>query len=298
MSGKALTDWRTLVTREWLERAQDSMPTKRRPDLRSLEMVGNYLAWSFVDQRGYVEETQTQIAKGLHNILSIDQIGDCTTAMQNVGIVVVVRTGAPGHGTRRVFSFHDPKNLAERDGASPTASPHAQDGANPPALVVEHNGVHERTQRGNDETERGYPLTPEQDLSIYLPARATICERVADAALDLDKKQGKGELRTPMKRGERRNTYLRQACTALEPFVDLDGLPVWALAEKLSGDAHGNAVDPRALDAWQRWCDDQTPAQPVSTITTVPACDLCNDTGEWFYDFPNSRPCPKCKGQP
>lgn len=303
MSGDAIQAWRTVVTAEMLERAQQSMPPKQRPSRRNLELVGMYLAQSFIDRRGYTEETQQQIAEGLHNVITVDGVSLAQRAMDNAGLTVVVRQGAPGHGTRRVFSFHDPKGLAQRTGADPSAMRRKRTGADPSAMRVERTGVATRTDGGTAPTHGGTapthggnPRTPEQlpeeNLKDSLPERAAIIARIVDAAFDMDSRQGKGELNRPSKRAERKDTYRRKAQDYLQDFPDLSGVPVWALAEYLCCDTHGNKPDVNVLNALQDWEDYEQSPPPE------PTCSTCGGTGKWInpYNLHDIRPCPDCKG--
>ena len=232
MSGNAIQAWRENITRELSRQAQDAMPDKRRPDIRTLELVGVYLAQSFIDERGYVDETQLQIAEGLHGSLSVDQIGDALSAWQNLGVFVVIRKGAKGSGTRRVFSFHDPKNLAQRNGA------------NPVTIGTEQNGVAHPTERGRDDTQRGRDATqwanpvtpeqlPEQNPNPYLPSkREQVADQIAEIALGLNQDRV-GKIKTPTLKRARLYEYKTAALTHLSGIPDLDIVDPWVVAMQL-----------------------------------------------------------------
>ncbi len=232
MSGNAIQAWRENITRKLLRQAQDAMPDKRRPDIRTLELVGVYLAQSFIHERGYVDETQLQIAEGLHGALSVDQIGDALSAWQNIGVLVVIRKGAPGSGTRRVFSFHDPKNLAQRNGANPVTIGTQQDGV---AHPTERGS--DDTQRGTDATQRGNPVTPEQlpeeNPNHYLPSkREQVADQIAEIALGLNQDRV-GKINTATLRRTRLYEYKTAALTHLSSVPDLDILDPWVVAVQL-----------------------------------------------------------------
>jgi hypothetical protein len=232
MSGNAIQAWRENITRELSRQAQDAMPDKRRPDIRTLELVGVYLAQSFIDERGYVDETQLQIAEGLHGSLSVDQIGDALSAWQNLGVLVVIRKGAKGSGTRRVFSFHDPKNLAQRNGANPVTIGTQQNGV---AHPTERGS--DDTQRGTDETQRANPVTPEQlpedNPNHYLPSkREQVADQIAEIALGLNQDRV-GKINTATLRRTRLYEYKTAALAHLSGVSDLDLLDPWLVAVQL-----------------------------------------------------------------
>jgi hypothetical protein len=232
MSGNAIQAWRENITRELSRQAQDTMPVKRRPDIRTLELVGVYLAQSFIDERGYVDETQLQITNGLHGAISVDQVGDGLTAWQNIGVFVVIRKGAKGSGTRRVFSFHDPKNLAQRNGANPVTIGTQQNGVAHPT-----GRGSDDTQRGTDETRRGYPVTPEQlpeqNPNHYLPSkREQVADQIAEIALGLNQDRV-GKINTPTLKRARLYEYKTAALTNLSSVPDLDLVDPWLVAVQL-----------------------------------------------------------------
>jgi hypothetical protein len=236
------------------------MPDKRRPDIRTLELVGVYLAQSFIDERGYVDETQLQIAEGLHGALSVDQIGDALSAWQNIGVFVVIRKGAPGSGTRRVFSFHDPKNLAQRNGANPVTIGTQQDGV---AHPTERGS--DDTQRGTDATQRGNPVTPEQlpeeNPNHYLPSkREQVADQIAEIALGLNQDRV-GKINTATLRRTRLYEYKTAALTHLSNVPDLDILDPWVVAMQL--------VDPSGVR--QARVGETPPPQTPKTV-----CEFCN----------------------
>lgn len=295
MSGDAIRLWRDSVNRELLLRAQDSMPTKHRPDRRDLELVGLYLAQSFVTNKGYVDETQTQVVEGLHGVLSVDQVKNALTALQNVDVLTVIRAGARGHGTRRVFSFHDPKQLSNPSGV------------NPPANGDEHSGAKTATQRGKRQTQRGKrvsqrgnPTTPEelpeQNLNLYpLPEREQVAAQLADIALRFDQERY-GEITTVSLREKRRYEYRVKALEYLEHRPDPDAsLPMYPLAAQLVAQRHGQPVsvpDLKELQDWERY-------EP-NPVDYQPTCNACMDTGTVINptNLHDTYPCPTCKGQP
>jgi hypothetical protein len=241
------------------------MPDKRRPDIRTLELVGVYLAQSFIDERGYVDETQLQIANGLHGVISVDQVGDGLTAWQNIGVFVVIRKGARGSGTRRVFSFHDPKNLAQRNGANPVTIGTQQNGV---AHPTERGS--DDTQRGTDATQRGNPVTPEQlpeqNPNHYLPSkREQVADQIAEIALGLNQDRV-GKIKTATLKRARLYAYKTAALTHLSGIPDLDLVDPWVVAVQL--------VDPSSVRQAR-----------VSETTPTDVCEFCQ--GEQVYELIN-----------
>lgn len=260
MSGSAIQAWRKNINRELLLQAQDTMPDKRRPDIRTLELAGVYLAQSFIDSRGYVDETQLQIAVGLHGALSVDQIGDGLTALQNIGVLVVIRKGARGSGTRRVFSFHDPKNLAQRNGVDPVTIGTQQNGV---AHPTERGG--DDTQWGTDETPRGNPVTPEQlpeeNPNHHLPSkREQVADQIAEIALGLNQDRV-GKINTATLRRTRLYEYKTAALAHLSGVSDLDLFDPWLVAVQL--------VDPSVVR--QARIGETPRPQTPKTV-----CEFCN----------------------
>lgn len=268
MSGDCIKAWRETVTREQLEQAQNSMPVKRRPALQTLENVGGYLAQSFIETRGYVEETQLQIATALHGVLTTHQISDALVALDNVGLWVVIRKGAPGHATRRVMATHDPKNLANRNGV------------NPDTMNDERNGIDTATQRGKDHTQRGSnetqranPVTPEQlpehNLNPHLePVREQVADKVAEIALQLDQVRA-GKIRTQRLLRERRSKYRAAAMQYLNNESDATQVDPDQLALHL--------VDPKAAAIKARKSVEPAPWE-LSSLS----CEVCNGAGMYM----------------
>jgi hypothetical protein len=228
-------------------------------------MVGIYLAVSFIESRGYVDETQLQIAEGLHGTLSVDQIGDSLAAWQNIDVFVVIRKGAKGNGTRRVFSFHDPKNLAQRNGANPVTIGTQQNGV---AHPTERGS--EDTQRGTSETQRGNPVTPEQlpeqNPNHYLSSkREQVADQIAEIALGLNQDRI-GKIKTAALKRARLYAYKTAALTHLRGVPDLDQVDPWVVAVQL--------VDP--LSVRQARVNETKPAD---------VCEFCK--GEQVYELIN-----------
>lgn len=169
MSGESITAWRSQVTHELLLRMQQSVPEKHRPSVAAMDHVGLYLATCLKNGKGYVDETEQQIAIGLHKSWSPSTIGDALKALREVWRPIT--RGAKGHGTRRVFVFYDPKNLlpdstTERD--YPTEKNTETKRDYPAKTETKKDGIAMTTERDYTETERGCPVTPE--LPDYAPS--------------------------------------------------------------------------------------------------------------------------------
>lgn len=279
MSGDAIKAWTNQVTKDDLLRAQNTMPLKRRPRLQNLELVGKHLAECLIDARGYVGETQDQIVASLH-VLSLDQVGNCLQALDRGGLWVVIRTGAPGRATHRVFALHDPRDLLQRRGV------------NPVAMESERRGVDTPTQGGSDETQGGNPVAPKQiPKQNPTPPAATQREQIADSvaaiALRLDQERN-GEIKTPHLKRTRTSDYKLAALQSLQ-HIDLDAVDVTHLAAKL--------VNQRGQTKLQTTTYQSQPATPQPTVPTPgdTECAHCNGDG-WGYvlDDQNVRTTRKC----
>lgn len=162
MSGESITAWRAQVTRELLTRAQLSVPAKRRPRIAVLDHVGLYLATCLRNSKGYVDETETQIADGLHRTYSVSTVGDALNALRDIWQPIT--RGAKGHGTRRVFVFCDPKgmlqpNATQRDYPAEITTTNERD--YPAEIETHKDGIAMPNEREHDEPGRDYPVTPE-----------------------------------------------------------------------------------------------------------------------------------------
>lgn len=162
MSGESITAWRAQVTHEMLLQLQLSVPAKRRPSVAALDHVGLYLATCLRNSKGYVDETEAQIATGLHRSLSASTVGDALSALRPIWRPIT--RGAKGHGTRRVFVFHDPKGLlhdsaTERD--YPAEIPTTTERDYPAEIETDKDGICMTTERDNSEPGRGNPVTPD-----------------------------------------------------------------------------------------------------------------------------------------
>lgn len=174
-----------------LTQAALTVPEKRRPSKKVLSQVGYYLAVSLKDSKGYTDETEQQIADGLHGTLSTSTVGDALYALREIW--VPVKRGNKGYGTRRVFVLHDPKQLLKD---------HTQQRGNPVMETGNNNGKTMPLQREDNAPQRGNPVTPEHNLNTAPPAPAgwglcspdndaqhtTPCRVCADAARTCDPK--------------------------------------------------------------------------------------------------------------
>lgn len=269
MSGDAITAWRTFITPQLVKEAQDSMPEKRRPDARTLELVGVYLVQSFIDSRGFAEETQLQIKEGLHEVVSIDQIRNALQAWQNAGVMIVVSKGTKGRATRRVFSFHDPKNLANRNGVDPVTKSDTHNG-----VEVDLERGSDEPQRDSDEPQRANPFTPEQlperNLNPHLTP-AQIADKVARIALELDQERN-GKINTTSLQRQRTFDYKTSVVAFLreQPNAEIDP---WGLALQL--------VEQRANPHPRRATDTAAPpTRPKEKWeNATPDCPTCEGRG-------------------
>jgi hypothetical protein len=119
MSNGAIKAWRTTVTPELLELARQQIDPKHRPTIVSMELVGLYLAVAQRQHKSYCDEAHTQIAAGLHNVLSIDQVKNALRALDHQGLWQIVKLGGKNAPTRRVLSCFDPDGLIKSQGAIP-----------------------------------------------------------------------------------------------------------------------------------------------------------------------------------
>ena len=112
MSRESLRAWKQ-ITREQLEAARLTIDAKHRPSLEAMNAVGAALAWSFRNDRGYVDLTLEQLSENEKGIYSVETCKWAVIAHDRGRIWVnVERGGRERGGTRRVMPTFDPKGLA------------------------------------------------------------------------------------------------------------------------------------------------------------------------------------------
>ena len=92
MSSGAIGAWRT-VTRQLMEQARLEIDEKHRPTIIAMELVGQYLATTQRDKKGYCDESHNQIREGLHKVLTLDQVKVALRALDYPGLWQIVKPG-------------------------------------------------------------------------------------------------------------------------------------------------------------------------------------------------------------
>lgn len=131
-----------------------SVPTKRRPSYPAAALVALYLADSFRDDRGYVDEAVQQIVDATVD-LSASVVAACLSAFDALGLWAVTAKGNQYHASRREPRFFD----VEHRGADPTEQPvdnPEHRGAKPGMLTEEQRGADPTEQRGEQSSIVGW----------------------------------------------------------------------------------------------------------------------------------------------
>ena len=119
MSSGAIRAWRMNVTSQLMEQARLEIDDKHRPTIIAMELVGQYLATTQRDKKGYCDESHNQIREGLHKVLTLDQVKVALRALDYPGLWQIVKPGGKNAPTRRVLSSFDRDGLIATRGDKP-----------------------------------------------------------------------------------------------------------------------------------------------------------------------------------